>query len=274
MPHPVGLFVVVALVPGCAVPGAGPGASTRDGATPHAKDGIGPVDFSGMVSAGWGQGFAVFFESPRPVGSPPPGWERPPPARHITVQRATCQQLTEGPLERGPVSIQLESHQNFEVPPGCQDATTPRIEVLSNLFVDDADVASYLREQWGLPAVAADIPWASSTVNDVREVAVTWQPAGHNASSLRVTQGRFLEPALLPSTLRLVWYNETSMWYGDQHTEALTNWLAAQGNLAEPMLYHEVAGTPHYLSDGAVVSDVEFSARFVEYGDNQCALWV
>src|SRR5687767_6308695 len=125
------LAIGLALMAGGCIssPGSPPPTSSTDYPPPAPSITIPPPtlptpEASGSILRGTdcSMGIDTFIQSPVPVGTAPPGWEYHGPfGNQVYVRAMECERLSAFPLERGPVRIVFEGHQNFTAPANCQD---------------------------------------------------------------------------------------------------------------------------------------------------------
>jgi hypothetical protein len=104
-----------------------------------------------------------------PQATPPTGWSpQSPPLIQVELQILSCQRISVGPFERGPVHLLFETHDNFSPPDSCAKAAGGDYYsalALTQFWIDDAEIAGYLRTKFGLPAQEATFNQSSTVVN-------------------------------------------------------------------------------------------------------------
>jgi hypothetical protein len=186
----------------------------------------------------------------------------------------TCERVSWGPFERGPVALMLEWHNDFEAPAKCAEGDFMGGMILSALWFDDADLASYARDQFGMPAQVAEIDYTISPTADLQTAHATWKlPGGELSEAFMHERLDFMFTD--ETNWRVFWDNGVGVSYFNIHLEYDTpqeSLGVAYGTLAPPMLYgtnmpdsrFETAGQTDLMLDGDV------SAEISRFGDLQC----
>ena len=86
--------------------------------------------------------------------------------------------------------MMFDRHWNADFPAKCtEDApTSTEYSVMAGLYVDDADVAAYLTQTFGLPTRLLEITEASQGTGGVITHELSWSVDGGEASSLTVLE--------------------------------------------------------------------------------------
>ena len=86
---------------------------------------------------------------------PPNGWdERADPQGSFDLVAYTCERISVGPFERGPVHLLLEGHPNADFPEACEEdqVESPTLyHVVHLMGLDDPELVAYLNETYDLP---------------------------------------------------------------------------------------------------------------------------
>jgi hypothetical protein len=153
-----------------------------------------------------------------------------------------------GPFERGPVHLALDWHNNAQAPPSCRSGGG-EANVLATLWTDDADLASYLRDRFAMPAFEAPFSEDASQAAAARGHTWTWGPDGLRSSlSVLLSDGPTGPKA---ESLLAFWPA------GDGVGRLQLNWTAtssnserpAQGSMRPPMLAGDFTGLGRWMED-------------------------
>src|ERR1051325_8497988 len=108
--------------------------------------------------------YAVTEGMPKAVapGQAPSGWESTDPVNSVSVvfmDGYLCHRIHVGPYERGPIAMVWDAHDNADIPDACLQGTTgpTHSQIFNVLLINDSQIATYLQQQYGLPAQYADI---------------------------------------------------------------------------------------------------------------------
>jgi hypothetical protein len=146
--------------------------------------------------------YAIAQPAPKAIspGAAPPGWEPTNPTDPFTavnVGGVECNRLRIGPLERGPVRFVWAGHGNADIPDSCGRTnrtalTTPH--VLNVFVINDRDIAGYLKEQYGMPAIYGSVDVAAQGAGSLVQRTWSWTPEGQGKSELTLVDDGTLEP--------------------------------------------------------------------------------
>jgi hypothetical protein len=208
-------------------------------------------------------------------GTAPPGWEprdKTQPEAYVFLLGLACNRVAVGPLERGPVSLLLESHSNADIPPACagDKFTESSVMVASLLLVNDTGLAAYLRDALGLPSQVADIREESSATPAMHP-AWAWAVGTGASSTLTVTDAGGKAASDAPDRFLWAHGNGTGMLDLTYVTTGPQGGSqTAYGRAEAPML---LAGQPDGRFTGTAQSftsvDADGGVRF--YRDGRCA---
>lgn len=209
-------------------------------------------------------GIDTFVQSAVPVGKSPPGWQYTGPfGNQVYIRAMECARISAFPLERGPVRVLFEGHQNFTAPATCQDSTTPRLIILSNVITDSPDLAKHLNSNFGMPSSVAEIKITDNEDEVIHVREWSWTVAA-NTSTIEVSIAKG-EPGEFPYLNRWVWFNTTTLWWMDLNEQdefyAFTG--LAKGNLRSPMIWAST-GTTHYTGEGNLILKEFFEGEVVK----------
>jgi hypothetical protein len=210
-------------------------------------------------------------------GTRPPGWEPADATAVITgieVYGFNCQRVSVGPFERGPVQMVLEMHTNVSFPAACLEGADPFVipAVLQSIWVNDAEIAGYLRQEYGMPTFFADIQQEDTSLQAVNAHEVSWGEPGQPASVLTtVDDAEDRTGDSLP--YRLAWPVGSAVWLLD-YVPSLDDPFLFQrvtaGKFEQPMLLAGVDGG-QYAGNGAWYDRFEATARVLAFADGRCA---
>lgn len=203
---------------------------------------------------------------------PPQGWEGEP-THALFLLGFECGRLALGPFER-PVRLLVEAHTDAVVPAGCARGARTQDLVLHAAWLDDAEVAAFLAQAYGLPAAAA--AFEAGTVGQGGALLRTWRWAapGHASSDLRVPDAGSQLPDFWAN--RLLWprgeglgtltlsFDRTRASAGDLQAP-----LQGEGTMAEPML---MAGLPggRFAGPTQTFPRMEADGAFSLFRDRAC----
>ena len=186
----------------------------------------------------------------------------------------TCDRVSWGSFERGPVSLLYEWHNDFEAPSKCTEGEFTQGMILSALWFSDADLARYAAEQFGMPAQAADIEYNLSATADTYTAHATWKlPGGETSEAFMHERVEF--PSTYEPNWRLFWDNGIGASYLDIRENYQTPQASpgiAYGTLAEPMLYGKSMPDDQFETEGQtdLILDGSASGAISRFSDLQC----
>lgn len=98
-----------------------------------------------------------------------------------------CERVSVGPFERGPVHIIWDGHNNADFPADCllNETGFLREYVLNVFLLDDAELATYLQQTYGLPAIYSKIQVDAPSSQAPRQLAWSWQ-SGQQTSEIHL----------------------------------------------------------------------------------------
>lgn len=175
----------------------------------------------------------------------PQGWEPRDPLKPgwVFVSGYECNRIHLGPYERGPVRIVWDGHTNADFPPACVEGMKhPTARLLLNvILVDDAEIAAYLSDAYGLPTFHSPIGIAGQSANAPRQLTWTW---GNGTKS----QLNFVDDGTAgegPRDERLFWEKDGGIAALDLAHDGKGSAVADRfgyGQMGSPMLLADVAG--------------------------------
>lgn len=114
----------------------------------------------------------------------PPGWawsdSLQDPLAGVTVLGVRCERVSFGALERGPMTLLLDTHSKAHVPSNCMThADTLTVHaVLGTLYLDDADLATQLAQAYGLPTAVVEFGEEVQELGAAKARHATWGAPG------------------------------------------------------------------------------------------------
>ncbi len=207
-------------------------------------------------------------------GETPPGWEPSPDQNDFySFYLNVCQRISLGSFERGPTMMLIETHNGVNPPPACAEfnADYGEFSVLLSIWVDDPEVAQFLRDTYGLPVRLGTASVEVTEAGDESVYKWTWQNGTSGQSELTVvhpsgTTGR------TPFVSRIAWHNGTGVSLLDLKQDLMlphTFFPTAQGTLAPPMRYAERTPGP-IVGLTSVWKAGDFYGPFYRFGDLEC----
>lgn len=197
----------------------------------------------------------------------PPGWE--PPAGDLPKARMAgleCDRLGLGPFER-PVRLVWDSHTHATFPDACHRAEVYEMtSLVGTVWIDDAEVARFLNETYGLPARAATVTPAMQG----QTRTWTWGDAA-GTSQVTFLPNPLGEPQDVP--ILLLWEQAGRIvslgLQPDGRTGPVPTELPAFGTLAAPALLASMPGGA-FASTAAWSSGFAAEGSFTFYRDLMC----
>ncbi len=205
-------------------------------------------------------------------GSRPPDWE---PAGGTTVFGGIglvgyhCQRIALGPFERGPVHLIFESHGAATFPPECvrEAIETDLRGIVSNFWIDDAQIAAYVNATYGIPVRVADIERTEPLAGPANQETWTWGEPGAEPSTFTVTAPSARSP--LDQGLMAFWPSGTGIarLYGNFELKGMSG--SAHGVFKPPMLMSEFAQGA-YAGETTWSTEGDGRLQFTLYRDRFC----
>ncbi|MHB1261210.1 MAG: hypothetical protein ACYC2H_05785 [Thermoplasmatota archaeon] len=165
----------------------------------------------------------------------------------------------------------LETYSAMQAPEACtKNGTFDRDEMMSNWWVNDPDIATYL-QGLGAPAHFAAIDYETQGAAPARLDKWTWRQEGFEDSWVTY-EGHEQVMSSIPFTARVFWFSDTLLGVMDFTEDGDYDFGAVpQGQMAPPSLY-AVSGTrtPYSGSSGGIYYEVELGAALQFFGDFQC----
>ena len=204
---------------------------------------------------------------------PEASWAANSPLLVMTVEVHECQRISVGPFERGPIHFLLEYHDNVDAPASCRaipgDYTSD--DALSQMWLDDPDIVSYLQTTYRLPIRFASVNVTQVALGpETRDHWIFGLPGEANSSLEAMIGGNdttsFPVYRLYYSpTMGKISFVDYSV---SEKFEGLRNPLVT-GKLAPPLLYAST-GTGDVVAYGSPSRDGHYSAQIHQFGDDQC----
>jgi hypothetical protein len=204
-------------------------------------------------------------------GQVPEGWTTNDPIVTVGVTGFSCGRIGLGNFERGPIEILFESHNKGVVPNECPSVTSDSLHsILGQVVVNDADVAQFLNETYGMPVLFGQIEQAVQELPAGRARTVSWTVGNGDESSVNIVE----DDATIEKTQveRFWWTRGTGMGqlaldlamvgpeFGDR---------AGYGKFVEPMAMAQVADG-EFAGLAVWYSTVTTTNNFELYSDHFC----
>jgi hypothetical protein len=164
----------------------------------------------------------------------------------------------------------LEIHTDGEPPAACKQGHPNGNFIVSRLWINDIDVAAYLKSTFGLPAENAAMGFQQTTTGALVENHWTFGVPGQQASDL-TTRRVLSNDSYAPQQTRYFWHNQAN---GTSYMDFSETWHYSQadpqainGTLHDPLLYGKVGS---FLSRGNQFVDTDVSAQVIQFRDTQC----
>lgn len=264
-------IAVCALFAGCAEGG-------REAAEMSNPDSLAPIAYPHQISwnecVGMGSSLAYYGNAfDIDGGQRPPGWEpdsQEDQRYHFSINR--CERVSVGPYERGPVHFLYEAHGGIEPPQTCAEfgGQPDDVKVLLGLWVDDPEVAAYLRATYAMPVVDATMHLEVSDQSGQEIHTWSWS-SGPDVSTM---VGMHVEgdPGTPDYVDRLVWHNGTAVTMLDLRSDKSLSYNSPPvigGILAPPMAYGQGISRP-YSGLASVWPTSDYSGPIMSFGDLVC----
>jgi hypothetical protein len=204
-------------------------------------------------------------------GKPPGNWSKGQgEGSSVGLKLIECKRFSWGPFER-PVSFVAEVHDNINPPADCRNGTWGSFWALNKFYVNDTQVARYLLETYGLPAVHANITVTDKNTNGIRTTNWQWTPNGGNTSEVSSSEVDAYGQDVTDIE-RWVWIPDGHVHFLDwEYTETLNegDLTVTPGHMKPPMLYAG-AGPDPYVGVGSFLARVNVSGQIKIFGDEEC----
>lgn len=208
------------------------------------------------------------------VGATPPNtWgPGPTPLTEVWVNIHKCVRMAFDGFERGPVAVLIEVHGNRNPPQSCRgDYVTS--EIVTQFWVDDADLAEHFSKEYSLPVRHAEINLTFDTSEGLESYTAAFTPDGGKTSILREVRHQDQFPTSGPLTYRRFWTNQfggiSYMDFTDDATTPSTTPPIVSGELHEPFLYSNT-GAPAFVGLGGFYQGGSISAPIKQFRDLTC----
>ena len=207
-----------------------------------------------------------------------PGWEgNTLLTGELHYRLRSCERVSVGPFERGPINLFYETHTNRQVPASCAEGGDyTNTGVLHRIWVDDAEIAHYLRTTYLMPANFATISLAEVASDAIVDFRWTVELPGSEPSEL--VYHHFPEngyPQREFPSFRYFWASgPESVSYMDTATETHTVGVEepsiVEGTLRAPLLYAN-PGTERFVGYGGAGIDGYVHGEIHLFKDTQCS---
>lgn len=206
-----------------------------------------------------------------------PGWEESvTPDGELHYRARTCERVSVGPFERGPVNLFYETHNNRRVPGPCAEGEYANTGVLQTIWLDDAEIADYLRTVYLMPAQFASISLTKVDAGMTIDFLWTVELPGSESSELvyRHIPDNDYGQREYPS-FRYFWASAPdAVSYMDTKTETHTvgeeEPTVVEGTLKPPLLYTNL-GMERFVAYGGGGIDGYVHGEIHLFKDTQCS---
>ncbi len=223
-------FLFIFLLAGCASP-----ATTPEEGQPPA------LPFNSLVLTGCHGGGANFDVPDSLLNTPvPPGWDGEMGiTTTVRVMLASCDHLSLGPFERGPISLAVESHSKFNAPENCRDGDYAFMNILTRMVWSDGEVAAAVERELGIPSSTAT--FSTNALGDAQLSSTTleWTIDGRQSS---IQIGRFEDDVV--DALRTYRY----VWPSDGHLGLIDFSWDARQTVFEPTAVYATFSSPMLIA--------------------------
>lgn len=228
------------------------------------------IDLSGCTGGG------ARLDAPQQLFEPPvpPGWEFSN-GLPVTVSMfvISCEHVSFGSFERGPVQLVLESHNQFSAPTNCREGAYTYLNVLSRIVWSDAEIAAVMEERLGIPTSVGDITHMIDGPEVVSTQTLAWT-IGQGKSEIHF--GRFQNDASETKRIyRYAWADEGQNRLGliDFRWDAIQTQLepvGSYGTFSDPMLLG-ATGLPLVFGIGVIDEELFPGGDFRFFEGYECA---
>lgn len=204
----------------------------------------------------------------------PPGWEH-------TLNEATsyylrihvCERVSAGPFERGPVTLLSESHSQADFPSECisYGDEIDDIAILVAIWVDDAEIASWLTKELGVKTHVATFRQVDEEAGGIVQKGWAWKVEDKDESSFHLPY----VPADNPPahfTNRLMYLQGDSVsaldWTDDRHFISDLYLHGMYGVAEEPLLHAN--GAKALVGWGGIWDNGTITTSLQRFGDLEC----
>jgi hypothetical protein len=176
----------------------------------------------------------------------------------ISMDAVFCPRVSWGPFER-PLNLVIDRHDDQHAPDSCFPDTSNLVllNTLSSLWVNDRQVADWLKQTYHMPVYYSEISFTNQTLaGPITDHVTTWGLNG-STNEIRIPDEH---AAPFPETLhnRLFWYNQTGVSMMDMDIESTTPTAyppfvavadrSARGTVYPPMIVADVS--TNYVGQG------------------------
>ncbi len=247
-----------------------PSTSIENASAPAVQDEARIVAFTNCR----GMDSAFSFPGDTGPGKAPGDWDQQTHAgSDVDLELYRCERVSWGPFERGPIQMVFETHNKFEIPPGCDEKPRNIMLALVALWIDDAELAAYVNQTYGAATHFAAIQSAGGP-GAAGQYHAEWSFAsgGLAASTIQANDAEVL-PGSSPIIERMVWSAGPKLFIlnlEEQGTNSFGNTVVTPGEMRPPTLYSEAGVGEQYAGRGSAYNSVTLSATIDKYGDFAC----
>jgi len=207
-------------------------------------------------------------------GDVPAGWETDGLQNNIyQVIVNQCARVSVGPFERGPASVVIEMDDAVAPPASCEhfNGGYDDSQVLYSLWVDDTEVADYLKATYGMPVHFGAITFDLKDSPAGQVQTWNWNETGSSASTLSGL--RPTGPENNATYLdRIAWKVGAGVSFIDLRQDRilpLVTGATGEGVLAPPMRYGQHGAAP-FAGLASIWNQADQFGPIYRFGDTQC----
>jgi hypothetical protein len=218
---------------------------------------------------------AVTLPSSVNVVDAPPGWNNLPVngvGYNLIVELMVCQKVNFTRFERGPIHILFEEHTRIHIPPTCVRPNSSEPFLLEQAFVDDAQIAQFLKDAFGVPVKHATFTLAEqNATGSFYSQNWTWAVDGMQPSQLTsLAQGQYAGD--YSATRPIAWYDGhvLGIWNNTEVAEAKqVEQFPGTGTMRAPMSYNKL-GLEEYVAPAGAYEHATETGPVQLYSDTLC----
>lgn len=209
-----------------------------------------------------------YWLSAAPPTTNPEAWATGNPGTRVILEGWTCNRLSIGPYERGPVHLLLEYTDGISPPENCSTPSSVSYSLLS-LGIDDTVLTSYLASL-AVPAYRFNATVTNESLGSLTTREWMWGPDDKTQSAIRILDDDNQVTAARP-VFRFFWstlQGVAAMDWAYTGTEPTIGERVAIGVLREPML--TAKNQPLYAALGAWFKETSMDGSIHYWSDQQC----
>lgn len=207
---------------------------------------------------------------------PPPGWEKDNPTTEFDLRFYTCDRVSWGQFERGPIHMLVEMGGSYENPVKCGGENATLMRDMASWWFSDSDVAAYAASAYGVDSHSTE--FVVTRQEQAGAVDQTWEWGEPGARS----HARLVDAAspAAPTThiTRIFWFvgdgvyamDWTQEWQFPTGSIQGSGFRPVTGRLEDPMLYATASDFNDFVGRSERYEGMSLSANFVRFGDYAC----